>query len=127
MRSSKGFTLIELLVVIAIIAILMAILMPALKIAREQARGISCLSNQRSLAQAYIMYADENGGSIVGGWVNFSTLTATGPRVPAWALPPLDYAGNSIVQMNTGEIQDGNPDLVWSSLVVWGQEATTIR
>lgn len=67
MCKRSGFTLIELLVVIAVIAILMAILMPALKIAREQARGVNCLANQRSLTQAYIMYADDNDGSICGG------------------------------------------------------------
>ena len=63
----SAFTLIELLVVIAIIAILMAVLVPALKIAREQARGVSCLSNHRSLAQAYIMYADEHDGAMCAG------------------------------------------------------------
>ncbi|GAG26623.1 unnamed protein product, partial [marine sediment metagenome] len=36
MDKRKAFTLVELLVVIAIIAILMAILMPALKLAKEQ-------------------------------------------------------------------------------------------
>ena len=30
----------------------------------------------------------------------------------------------SLLQANTGEIQQDNPDMVWSSLVVWGQEAT---
>ena len=60
----KGFTLIELLVVISIIALLLSIMMPALNIAREQARGIACQSNQRSLTQAYIMYAGQNDGKI---------------------------------------------------------------
>jgi prepilin-type N-terminal cleavage/methylation domain-containing protein/prepilin-type processing-associated H-X9-DG protein len=96
----QAFTLIELLVVIAIIAILMAVLMPALKIAREQARGVNCLANQRSLSQAYVMYADENGGSMPAGWVAFAPVNG----VPPWVMPPLDYAGGQIVQMASGDV-----------------------
>ena len=94
-RTSRAFTLIELLVVIAVIAVLMAILMPALNIARQQARGISCLANQRSLAQAYIMYADNNDGAICMGFARPQPEKG----VPPWARPPLDYAGASIVAM----------------------------
>ena len=98
MCKRDGFTLIELLVVIAVIAVLMAILMPALKIAREQARGINCLANQRSLAQAYIMYADDNNGSICGG---FAQHAPTG-GIPPWVMPPLDYsASGAIVGMGS--------------------------
>ncbi|MFC1677405.1 type II secretion system protein [Planctomycetota bacterium] len=43
----KGFTLVELLVVIAIIALLMSLLMPALNKAKEQAKRVWCLANQR--------------------------------------------------------------------------------
>lgn len=63
----KAFTLIELLVVIAIIAILMGVLMPALRVAREQGRAISCRSNVRTLTTAWLMYKDENDGKLVGG------------------------------------------------------------
>jgi prepilin-type N-terminal cleavage/methylation domain-containing protein len=60
-RSSKSaFTLIELLVVIAIIAILAAILLPVLSQAQQRAMGIECLGNNRQLALAWSMYADDN-------------------------------------------------------------------
>lgn len=56
----KGFTLIELLVVIAIIALLLAILMPALGRAREQARATRCLANLKQIGLAMNLYANDN-------------------------------------------------------------------
>ncbi|MCX7599272.1 MAG: DUF1559 domain-containing protein [Armatimonadetes bacterium] len=55
----RGFTLIELLVVIAIIAILAAILFPVFARAREKARAASCTSNQKQIALACLMYAQD--------------------------------------------------------------------
>ncbi len=60
MRNLKAFTLIELLVVIAIIAILAAILFPVFAQAREKARAISCLSNQKQITMAELMYLQDN-------------------------------------------------------------------
>lgn len=55
-----GFTLVELLVVISIIALLIALLLPALKKARQSAKAMQCLSNQRQIGIALGAYAAEN-------------------------------------------------------------------
>ena len=68
MKKIQGFTLIELLVVIAIIALLLSIIIPSLKVAKQKASAVSCLSNQKNIILAWQAYTLENDVKIVNGY-----------------------------------------------------------
>ena len=89
LRSARrsAFTLIELLVVIAIIAILAAILFPVFAQAREKARAISCISNEKQIGTATMMYVQDY-DETMPAFINF------GPRMTN-PLDPNDTPGGS--------------------------------
>jgi prepilin-type N-terminal cleavage/methylation domain-containing protein len=58
----RGFTLTELLVTMALIATLIAVLVPSLGQAREQARRTVCLANLKHTGLALLLYASDNRG-----------------------------------------------------------------
>ena len=58
--SKTGFTLVEVLCVIAIIAVLAMILFPVFAHAREKARQTTCLNNQKQVALAFTIWAQDH-------------------------------------------------------------------
>lgn len=94
-RTRRGFTLVELLVVIGIIALLVSILLPALNKAREDAKRVRCLSNQRQLVMAWQMYASDNKGHIC------SSNTPSYPQNPWWYWAA---AGNTLDTLSNGKL-----------------------
>ena len=77
----RAFTLIEILVVVAMIAMLMALLLPSLSQAREQARSVMCLSNLRELSRASHYYTTANNGTLVPAYGDYE---GTQPWWPTW-------------------------------------------
>ena len=91
-RSRTGFTLIELLVVIAIIAILAGLLLPALAEAKAKAKRIQCVSQNKQIALAFLMYGNDNTDATV--WPNWGVNNVGWLYDPAGSGQPTPPAGD---------------------------------
>jgi len=111
-QKRNAFTLIELLVVVAIIVVLIALLLPSLGRARDQAKSTVCRSNLRQCAMVFREYASEWDNSIfvkreivndttLGGITSKTADGNTSGNIQTW---PMVYVGTT----NNGSDIDGN-------------------
>jgi prepilin-type N-terminal cleavage/methylation domain-containing protein/prepilin-type processing-associated H-X9-DG protein len=122
MKNRGGFTLVELLVVIAIIALLMSILMPTLSKAKKQAKDVMCQANLKQWASVFSMYADDNEGHFMAGWMGI-TLTKESDQWPE-ALRPyyLDSSDLRLCPSATKPASERDESNIWpaSEAGAWG-------
>jgi prepilin-type processing-associated H-X9-DG protein/prepilin-type N-terminal cleavage/methylation domain-containing protein len=102
-RIRSAFTLVELLVCIGIVALLIALLLPALVRAREQAKSAQCLSNLRQIGHGVHMYANANK-------LFFPLLThAHDDPTIGWLVTLVPYGTNPAVRLCPSDEREPTP------------------
>jgi prepilin-type N-terminal cleavage/methylation domain-containing protein/prepilin-type processing-associated H-X9-DG protein len=108
----RAFTLVELLVVIGIIGLLVALLLPAVQSAKEQARQAQCSNNLRNLAAGVLQFALKQ--EKFPGWSKTYYRPDNSPDTVGWFPQIFDYVDmkDSMTQLRGG-IMSGSEKKYW--------------
>jgi prepilin-type N-terminal cleavage/methylation domain-containing protein/prepilin-type processing-associated H-X9-DG protein len=110
---TTGFTLVELLVVISIIGLLVALLMPAINVAREAARSAACQNNLRQFGVGLLVHAEHHNDRLTSGamdWKRDGCVTEIG-----WVADLVNdgtLVGEMLCSSNPAEVSETYNDLI---------------
>lgn len=110
------FTLIELMLVITIIVILASMLMPALRMTREKARGLDCTGKLKGIGLANNMYCSDYNDYFPVKGSGFA-----GSALPAWSE---NLSGNGYMVGDKAKLfrcasKESNP-VAWNTAISYG-------
>lgn len=107
---SAAFTLVELLVVITIIGMLIGLLLPAVQAARESARKVTCMNNQKNISLAMINF--EGSRKYFPGHLTNLTVGSKSLAV-SWLVPILPHLEHrDIYDMIQNKLEQANGDVI---------------
>lgn len=125
-RRRGAFTLVELLVVIAIIGILIALLLPAVQMAREAARRAQCSNNLKQIGLSLQNYHDSFNKLPYGARVQGNTTAGYSWGNSFW-VGLLPYAEGIAVSQQWNNSVANNAVVGWSGMLTAGSSITTAQ
>lgn len=110
-RRRRGLTLVELMTVFAITTLLMAVLLPAISLAREQSRIAKCMANQHNIGHAATGYFAEQTKRADLPWTIPARMIAAGAidSPYAFANPTPFIWGGTIPDKQNAEFRSAAP------------------
>jgi len=92
MQRDTAFALSDLITTLAVVLILIILQLPSAATTRGKGRSASCLNNHRQLVRAWQLYADANGGRLVGNLDGGGGGTLANSNL-TWVLGWFDFSG----------------------------------
>src|SRR5256885_5649309 len=91
-QRERAFTLTDLITVLTVVLILTMLQLPSAATTRGKGQSASCLYNHRQLVRAWQLYADANGGRLVGNLDGSGVMTLANSNL-TWVLGWFDFNG----------------------------------